>query len=245
MSQKIALLNTLKKLLKTQGFTYKKVAMHLDLSEAAIKRMFANNDFSLSRLESLCTLLGIEISDLTTIMLEDKPLTERLSLEQESSLISNTKLLMLSHLLMSHWSCSDVIAQYDYSEHELTRCLAQLDKMKIIDLLPGNRVKLKVSRDFKWIENGPIEQFYKQHVQSDFFRSKFTANSEIRLFLSGMLSKASSADLINRIERLGSAFNTALDKDQVVDFDDKFGTALVVAMRPWTLAIFEQYRKKN
>jgi hypothetical protein len=58
-----------------------------------------------------------------------------------------------------------------------------------------------------------------------------------------MLSKKSSGDMIQRIERLGLAFDEALTSDRDVEFDDKFGTGLVVAMRPWKLDIFEKYRK--
>lgn len=245
MGQKTAIINTLKKLLKSKGLTYKDVASHLELSEAGVKRMFAQKDFSLSRLDDLCALLDIEISDLSELMLRSQDLTQKLSFDQESNLVADIKMLMLAHLLMAHWTCEQVLAEYEYGELELVRYLAALDRMKIIDLLPNNRVKLRVSRDFKWIKNGPIERFYKNHVQNDFFNSEFHASGEIRLFLSGMLSSASSMDIIRRIERLGLAFDEALTNDQQVDFANKHGTGLVVGMRPWTLPAFEQYRRRD
>jgi transcriptional regulator with XRE-family HTH domain len=243
MSQKTALIATLKQVLKSKGLTYSAVASKLGMSEAGIKRMFSANDFSLSRLDDLCKIIDIEISDLTEMMLRNQSLIKKLTFEQENTLVGDVKLLMLAHLLMSHWTYEQVAQEYDFDEHQLIRYLATLDRMKIIDLLPNNRIKLKVSRDFTWLKNGPIERFFKTHVQGDFFKSEFAGPGEIRLFVSGMLSKKSSGDMIQRIERLGLAFDEALTSDQDVEFDDKFGTGLVVAMRPWKLDIFEKYRK--
>ena len=33
--------------------------------------------------------------------------------------------------------------------------------MKIIELQPGNRVKMLVAPNFDWIPNGPIQQFFE------------------------------------------------------------------------------------
>ena len=47
---------------------------------------------------------------------------------------------------------------YQIEEHEGIQLLAHLDRIKFIDLLPGNRVKLLTSRNFRWRKNGPIEK---------------------------------------------------------------------------------------
>ena len=49
MAQTTAIIDVLKKLLKEQGVTYLQVAQALGLSEASVKRLFAERQFSLQR----------------------------------------------------------------------------------------------------------------------------------------------------------------------------------------------------
>ena len=54
----------LKRLLKAQGITYAALAKRLNLSEAAVKRMFSQQALSLLRLEQVCEVLDIGLSEL-------------------------------------------------------------------------------------------------------------------------------------------------------------------------------------
>jgi hypothetical protein len=40
--------------------------------------------------------------------------------------------------------------------------------MRILDLLPGNRVRLNVARDFDWLPDGPFHRFFRAQGQDDF-----------------------------------------------------------------------------
>ncbi|WP_315984236.1 helix-turn-helix domain-containing protein [Aliamphritea spongicola] len=54
--------------MKQQGKTYKDVAQILNLSEASVKRLFAEHNLSLERLDLLCDWLDLEYADLVTLM---------------------------------------------------------------------------------------------------------------------------------------------------------------------------------
>ena len=64
MAQTKLIISTLKKTLKSHGKTYSDVAQHLELSEASVKRMFAQEAFSLNRLDAICTMMDMEITEL-------------------------------------------------------------------------------------------------------------------------------------------------------------------------------------
>ena len=64
MAETAALLEVLKRQLKARGVTYAQVARHLKLSEASVKRMFSQKEFTLSRIDAICEVAGIEFSDL-------------------------------------------------------------------------------------------------------------------------------------------------------------------------------------
>ena len=70
MSQLIEVCEILKSTLKQQGITYKALAQQLGMSEANVKRMFSLKQFSLVRLEEICEVAGISLSDLFVLVEE-------------------------------------------------------------------------------------------------------------------------------------------------------------------------------
>ncbi len=243
MPQTKLIIDTLKHQLCKQGLTYKQVAGRLGLSEASVKRLFAENSFSLARLGQVCGIMNLEIADLIHQMEKNVELTTRLSREQEAELVADTRLLLMAYFLMNKLEFSDIIHIYDISEIEGIRLLTKLDRMKIIELLPGNRVKLMFSKSFEWIPNGPIQQFHEQYVQSEFFNSSFNGDGEFRIFISGMFSRPANADLINKIKHLAAEANALKIDAESLPLDQRFGCSLVMAIRPWEVKIFDQLRR--
>ncbi len=243
MSQAASLVKTLKRELKAQGMTYADVAQGLGLSESSIKRMFADSRLSLDRLDALCQLLGLEFADLAHKMSESRTRIDRLTEEQERQVASDPKLLLVAISALNHWSFEEIIASYDLSEHECIQLAAKLDRLKLIELLPGNRFRLTVSNDFRWIPNGPIQQFFRREVQPDFIKSNFSGPGEKMVFRSGMLSRGANALLMKKIERLIAEFNELHDEDTSLPLTERYGTSLLVAMRPWELSHFRELKR--
>jgi len=245
MAQTKPLIHALKKEIKRQGKTYRDIAGAIEISEASVKRLFSERTVSLERLDRICEFLNLEIGDLIRIMEQDIQLTDQLSPQQEKELVSDIKLLFMAHFLMNRWSFSEIIENYDISELEGIRLLAKLDRMKIIQLLPGNRVKLMISKDFEWISNGPIQRFFEDKIQTEFFDASFNSPGKYRVFLSGMLTRNSNAELIRRLKRLAHEFGEMSIDDDSFPMDEKYGTSLLIAMRPWGAEVFESLRRSS
>lgn len=243
MSQTIVLLDTLKRELRRQGRTYAEAAGVLGLSEASVKRLFSEQSFSLDRLEKLCEWLGMEISDLVQLMESNLQRVSQLTEEQERELVSDASLLLMAHSLLNRWSFEEVTATYRISEIEGIRLLARLDRMGVIQMLPNNRAKLLISRNFHWRPNGPIQTFFEKHVQNEFFHSRFNGPGETRLFLTGMLSRRSNEEIRRRLEKLAMEFNMLHKEDEALPLEQRFGTSMVLAMRPWEVQVFDTLRR--
>ncbi len=245
MSETQAIISTLKKNLRSSGLTYADVSAALNLSESSIKRLFSEQDFSLKRLDQVCQLMNLEISDLMAQLAEEKHNITQLTLEQEQLLVSDVKLLVVAICAINSWTFNEIISRYRIEKTEAIQCLAKLDKIKLIELQPKNRIKLLISPSFSWINNGPIQTYFEGQVQSDFLNSTFTAKGEIRLFATGMLSRDANALIIKRIKRLAQEFRQLHNEDQSLSLDERFGTSMVVAIRPWELSTFESLRRKE
>lgn len=238
------LIDALKLALQQHGYTYADVAKELALSESSIKRLFNSGNLSLTRLQKICDSTGIDWIDLTTIMEAKQYNLDQLSEEQEQALIDNKKLLLVSFLLLNHWTFDQIIAEYAIDELEGTRLLARLDRLGILDLLPGNKVRMRLARNFSWRVNGPIQQFFESYVQTEFFQAHFDAPNKLRLFLTGMLSKHSLQIIQQRLQRIATEFETLVREDRKLEPKDRQGTTLLLAVRSWELSLFKHMKRK-
>jgi transcriptional regulator with XRE-family HTH domain len=244
MSQTPALMNTLKRELKARGITYAHVASELDLSESSIKRLFSSANVSLARLEQMCQLVGLELSDLVQKMSGDRARIDQLTVEQEREVAEDPKLLLVATCVLNHWTFDEILDAYELDEHECIQLLVKLDRLKIIDLLPRNRFKVIVASDFRWIANGPIQNFFRREVQQDYMHSSFTAAGEKLVFRSGMLSRGSNATMMKKMEKLIAEFGELHDEDIRLPLAERFGTSIMVAMRPWEFSYFRELRRQ-
>lgn len=245
MSQTLPLIQTLKHLLKQHGKTYADVACCLSLSEASVKRLFSEKNISLQRLDAICHLLGIEISDLVREM-QTKHHTSisELSHAQEKEIADDLDLLMITVYILNHWSLQDIISRYEFSEAQCIQHLAHLDRLRIIELLPGNRIKLLVAANFKWRDDGPIMQLFRAKIESEYFRTKFTKDTEKLVVLNGMLSDASNALFQRKMEQLAKDFDTLSKDDASLSIGQRKGYTLLLGIRDWNYEqLFGSQRK--
>lgn len=246
MAQTAQLIQVLKKALKAHGATYADVARHLKLSEASVKRMFSEQHFSLQRLDKVCQLIDMEISDLVQLYNEQSAgQLSQLSLEQEKEIVSDLALLLIAVSVLNRWSMEEIMEYYQFDELSCIRYLAKLDRLKMIDLLPKNRIRLRVAPNFKWREDGPIQRFFITKLQSDFFSSRFKQDNESLLVVNGMLSTSSTAVFKRKLAALAREFDELNNADAGLPFNERHGTTVVLALRPWNYGLFSKYRKES
>jgi len=244
MAQTSLLIGALKQALKAHGKTYADIAGHLELSEASVKRLFSQKSFSLQRLDQVCQMIGIEISDLVQ-MINARPSAQilELSLEQEQEIVSNLELLLVTVCVLNRWTLDQIADQYGFTEVECIKHLTKLDRLKMIELLPKNRVKLLVAPNFKWRDNGPIQRFFMEKVESDFFSSRFDKQHERLIVINGMLASSSNAVFQRKLEHLAKEFDELSNDDAGLPFEQRKGTTVVLAMRQWRYGLFGQFKK--
>ncbi len=243
MAQTIALVETLKQALKAHGKTYRDVAHALELSEASVKRLFASNSLSLQRLDQICNLMSIEITDLVQMMNGRVSKTKELSEAQEQQIVDDTVLLVVAVCVLNKFTFEDIIAEYAISETDLIQKLAHLDRLKIIELLPKNRIKLLISSNFSWRENGPIQRFFQAKVEQEFFASRFDKKTERLISVSGLISLASNELFQRKMERLAEEFTDLQRDDERLPLTERRGTTMVLAVRQWEYGLFSQLKQ--
>src|SRR6185369_11537740 len=157
--------------------------------------------------DAICEVAGIEFSDLARSLGAPDAVISQLSYEQEKEFVDNQKLMLVALLSLNHYSFEEMVALFELDAAECTRLLARLDKLKFIELLPNNRIRLLVSRAFAWIPDGPIQRFFKEQVQGDFFRCGFEGDDELLLLANGAIGKGSVTTLLTRLRKTAAEFS--------------------------------------
>jgi len=246
MSECAQIVAVLKRSLKARGTTYRELATAVGLSEASIKRIFAEQTFSLARLEQICAALGLSIMEVARMAAQQTtPGGQQLTIEQEQMLASDSRLLACFHLLLNGRESTAIATELDLSERELRRLLIKLDAAKLIELQPKLKVRLRTSNVISWRSNGPVRRLYEQQVKTEFLQAEFTGRHESISFASAELSEASAKILTRKAEMLARDFAELAALDSGLPDEDKRSMGLLVALRPWVFSMYDGLRKKN
>ena len=237
------LVDALKRMLRGRGITYAALAQRLGLSEASVKRMFSRRDFTLQRLEEVCQAAGIDFAELVHTATDEQAGMTHLTVEQEQEIVSDPRLMLIALCAVGNWTFDDIVQTYDIPPPEVLRYLARLDRRRIIELQPGNRIRPLISRTFSWLPDGPIQRYFRSRVESEYLSSKFGRPDELFLFVSGMLSRKSTADVIARLRRVAGDFAELHAADRTLPLSDRHGTSVLLAIRPWEPRAFQTLRR--
>ena len=245
MANAAAVLEALTGELRARKVTYAAVAKHLGMSEVSVKRMFSGGEVSLSRVDRICALIGLEFTDLARELSAQQPPVSQLTHEQEREFVNNPRLMLVALLVLARWSYDDIVATYKLEPAECVKLLVHLDKLKFIELMPNNRIRLLVSRAFAWIPGGPIERFFKQHALADYFGSHFEHPDELMVLANGSLSASSVQALIARLRKVAADFAEMRNDDASLPRNSRKAITMLVTARPWEPEFLARYRRQR
>jgi transcriptional regulator with XRE-family HTH domain len=243
MAERALLVAELKRALRERGITYQAVARALSLSLATIKRRFARGDFSLERFEEICELAGVGLRELLELAEEHSAPTRQLTLIQEREIVADPRLFLVTWLVLNRTPFEEIARGYRFTERELLRYFIRLDRLRVIELQPGNRARLLVSRRFSWRAGGPVQRYLHQRLLREFLASAFTGAQEEFVFHGATVSREVLAQL-KRVQQ-----NAARELMELIEQDRsppaaRIGTAFVLALRPWAYSGFAEFERR-
>ena len=213
------------------------------MSESSVKRMFAQKDMPLSRLAQICNACGIALDDVLRRALDALPHADVLTAVQEKALIARPRLLLVAICCLGHWSLEQVIETYAISEAECIGFLAELDRLGVIELKPLNRYRLRVSNAFRWLADGPVQRYVREHVVADYFGGRFDGPGETLMCLPARLSLSSARELSQKIVQLAAELARLHQNDRRLAPAERDGFTLLLGFRCWEFAAFTDMRR--
>ncbi len=245
MDQSKRVLRELKAVLRQRGLGYNQVAEHLQLSVSSVKRLLSQGGISLERLAAICEFAGVELAEIVSRAERSTRQLAALTEAQEQQVVADPALLLVAICVLNRWGFEDIRYRYAFAEPELIGHLVRLDRLGWLELLPNNRIKLRIARTFAWLPNGPIHQFFVDNVQEEFLAGDFSNAPDSYRFTWGMLSAESALAMNAKIQELVATFDSRASADEARRSAGASGTCLLVALRDWEPASFSQMRREG
>lgn len=233
--------DALKMHLKARGMTYADVARALKVSEPTVKRMFAGRNCTLKRLEEMCDVLQVDIAELARGMPRPTHLVDRLTRQQEEELMSDPELLCVAACAMHQMRVHEIVRLYRMDEARCVRLLLRLEKIGILEVHENNRIRLRLSRAFSWIPNGPMMQFVKTQA-ADFFDCSFSGAGELMRLVSVRLSTDAKVALLKKIEQVVREYAEQHSADSRLPLAHRHPVTILLGVRAWEPKAFKALR---
>lgn len=196
-----AMLAELRRALRQSGWTAKAIAADQRIGEATAKRWLAGKGLTLGRLERLAALAGLSLAELARAA-EQPPsgLAQELTLAQERALSGDLFLPFLFMTLLGGNQPQDIAADFGVPEAALDAALARLERLALIDRLPGGRVRPLVDRAIVWRKT-PMRALFEAHMKRQFIEMDFAADDAVYASEVVKLSARGAAEVAEEIER--------------------------------------------
>lgn len=156
----------IKSVIKSKGFTQEEFAQMVGVSTPTIKRWLRGEGLLFADLNKILELLDVRFSEVS-LMVEGTERNQFIYTKGQEEVLANTQgLLAFFDLLLSGKTVNQIARQFKLTNKSVMYYLAKLDKIGLIEWLPKNKIKLLVSGEPRWIENGPLAtKFRKQMIE--------------------------------------------------------------------------------
>lgn len=244
MNASALLTDCLKRELRAQGLGYAELAQRLGLSTATVKRMFARRNFDLQRLDAICGELQLDFATIAHGLASEEKMVSELQWAQEAEIVGNERLFAVAVCALNLMPFDEIVATYRIEPAECVRCLLRLDRMGFLRLLPNNRLRLRVSRTFRWIPDGPILRYFRSQ-SDDYLGSRFDGPGEMARVVNVRISNLARRQLLERIEALVRDYSAQHNADAALPSGKRHPMSLLVAIRGWEPRFMRENRRAD
>lgn len=200
---------SLKKYLKNNDITYKMLAQKINLTEIAVKKIFAKQDCSLSRLETICKALSTNPSELLKAFELEEDGIFHMSLEAEEHLAQDLDSYLLYRDLYNGMQIDQMPKTLRLTNNEIFKLLRVLEKLDLISVHENNKVTFNNHhRHQLGIAGGPLGKALKKRFGPVYFE-KTTAKIQTpnrTWLLTGQIGEDSSKEFIRELNQLVEKF---------------------------------------
>jgi transcriptional regulator with XRE-family HTH domain len=232
-SQPRIVMDVLHDLLRSRGLRYRDIAGQLGVTERTVTRWFSTDGVDTRVIDRLCTLAQISFFDLCE--LAGKRVDRRvchLSVRQEQALADDDLLNYLFAQICQGWTFADFLQELELPESYLIAALIRLEKIEVIEFLPGNEIRLRTAKDIEFRRNGPYAKCVNRWLARSLDRPDIEEPASLWAFDSLKLSPASIELLRQKCQALRQEARKLSDMDRHLNAGKRSWFSLIFTARP-------------
>lgn len=213
-----AILLVLKRTLRARGLVYSDLAGELDISEVTIKRLFSGASVSMNHLLAICDFLQISFLEVAMMARELEHSEYVLSKEQDLFFANQVRSYALFIDLYRRKSASEVMEYWKLTDQKFFKHLREFEKIGLLEVLPHNRYRFKVSGPIKIPKDGQlIQHFYDHNLEFLEYVQKRVMQPEVLLQTSEVfISKDHADEFLNEFQVLVKKFRSHAFMDETM-----------------------------
>lgn len=212
------LFTRLKTALKARGLTYADIAERLDVSEITVKRLFAEQDCKLSRLNAICRAAGLQLHELVEATGQNPAPPNQLSGKQSRALSANRSLLSVFLLLLNRYEPARIQAIYQLTDQTLYQYLRSLEQLQLIQLTDNRDVKLLIEPPVDFLADKSLDQEIRK-INADFLNWVFNHRHRTGYQFESVtrhMSRASAEEIHRDISELNDKIKHLARRDHLL-----------------------------
>ncbi|MBK9321938.1 MAG: helix-turn-helix domain-containing protein [Bdellovibrionaceae bacterium] len=232
-------IKALKQELRSSRVTYKDLSKTLKMTEAGVKKLLNKQDLSLKRANSICEAIGVSMYDIMKAAEEATMKDQRFSEEQTQFFLENPNYFNFYMQLAYEQKSPQEIQDKNLSQQSVFRYLKKLDDLKLIKLLPGNKVHFPDGKVGSVSTLGtPLEKI--KHILTLKFVKKVSRSSNGMIF-GGVffLSEEENTSLLEELKEIQHKYTKrSLANRSLKKLNDKLKYSTItnmIAMSPTSL----------
>lgn len=239
-SRTLALLAALRLALKLRGWTIRKLASEFGASEATVKRWLAGRGLTLDRLAALAALCDLTVAELARGT--ERPAGhQELTLAQEKALSQDQFLSFLFMVILGGYDWEELARDFELPPRQMEAALIRLERLALIDRLPGGRVRPLIDRAIIW-RKSPMRAQFELHMKPQFMAMDFASDGAVYASEVIKLSAQGSAMLAELIERHRRDVQALAERDRETSHLPRIWHAMLCASRPLDTSRLRQVR---
>jgi len=177
------LMDVLRRRLKGAGITQEEAAKRLSVSLPTAKRWLAGKSVTLETVKRVCDLAGVNLAEVALELDQVGPVQAHYTDEQEEYLALHPDCLAFFDLLSRGRTIGQIQAGFKLDKKRVERFLSALEKISLIDWLPKNRARLRMTGEPVWKKDGPLAQRFKGEILDQFLSRQSTGYFSLNEFL--------------------------------------------------------------
>ncbi|WP_246152388.1 helix-turn-helix domain-containing protein [Sphingomonas montanisoli] len=162
------MLAQLRRKLRGAGWTQAALANDLGVGPATIKRWLHGRGLTVQMLGRLCALAHTNLAELSDDSRDRTQAQGDLTLAQEEALTRDSNLSTIFFLIVNGWPPAEAVEAFHIPADVVDRHVERLERLALIDRLPGGRVRARLSPTHAW-QRAPMRRHFERHMKPMFF----------------------------------------------------------------------------